>query len=379
MKTYSLLCSLVAFVAMGCSTSEDTSTIPTENEVEETSYDADYALLQKSNGQLSVQSLKVTDSGIDLSEADSTFESTPSPELTFRQGSIFAYYTKVTDCDGQVTLHDFEDNESRTLDVFEDLLDCSLMVSSIAFDADNLYVAYTKEETSKIDKYYVRILDLSSEVSNAIDIELDKKPVQMAIANARLFVLTLDLDVTNEYELSIVNLATKAVIHEKGLGYNVGHIFTDTQDQIIISYKELHTVLNSSTFGVKYVNYDTATAPGFYGSENNCFDESGRMFYIKTSDSNPIGIPAVYDFSNNLVLLYIYSNFLTASELEFEFKIGQASMVSYDNENHVLIVGYQKSDDENKGGLLRIQLEPEPKFLDNLDLNAVPYQFFYKD
>lgn len=378
MKTYSIIYALLAFVVIGCSTSDD-STLPEEKEEEQIVYEADYVLLQQSNGQLSVQMLEADESEFDVSSAESTFANVPLPDITFQNGSMFAFYTKVSDCDGQVTIHDFDEDISTTVDVFGDLLACDLTVTSIALDGDILYVAYYKEETSKINKYYVRTLDLASEANNREDIELDKKPSQMVVTNGRLFVLTLDWDITDEYELSVIDTTTLTVVHGIGLGYNVKRIFEDNQKNIIISYQELHTVLNSSTLAVKYVNYEEATAPKFSGSKMYCFDASGRLFYIRPDDSETSGVPAIYDFANNKALLYYYGNFLTETQLTFEFKLGQTTMVSYDDGNNVMLVGYQKSDNGLKGGLLRIQLEPEPKFLDNLDLDGVPYQIYYKD
>jgi hypothetical protein len=132
--------------------------------------------------------------------------------------------------------------------------------------------------------------------------------------------------------------------------------------------------------GVQYIGYEEGKEPLFHGSEFNCFDDQGRLFYKRPNeDGEQSNIPAIYDFANNLAILYFYENFLTASQLEFEYKIGDTTMVSYDDINNIMIVGYQKMDNENKGGLLRIQLEPTPKLLDNLDLDAVPRQLFYQN
>ena len=376
MKTYGIFYALLAFVVIGCSTSVD-SEIPKEEE--ENFFNADYVLLQSNNDQLSVQLLKATETKMDLSSAESAFENVLMPEVTFRKGTSFAYYTELTDCDGQVTHHDFKDDTSSTIDVFTDLLDCNLTTTSIALFDDLLYISYVVEEESKTDKYYVRAIDLGVEEDNFIDIALDKKPLQIAYTNGRLFVLTIDLEITDENALSVIDMDTQAVIHEIGLGYDVERIFADTDQNMIISYQELHTVLNSTTMGVQYVSYEDGKEPKFYNSKSNAFDGMGRLFYIRPTDSESSGIPAIYDFSNNLALLYYYENYLTASQLEFEFKIGKTTMVSYDDVNHIMLVGYQKIDDENKGGLLRIQLEPEPEFLDNLDINGIPYQIFYQN
>ena len=129
---------------------------------------------------------------------------------------------------------------------------------------------------------------------------------------------------------------------------------------------------------VEYISYEDGKEPKFHASNFNSFDNQGKLYYKMPTDSGVHQhIPAIYDFVNNLAVLYYYENILTESQLEFEFKIGDTTMVSYDGENNILLVGYQKIDDGNKGGLLRIQLEPELKFLDNHDLEGVPYQIFY--
>ncbi len=87
-------------------------------------------------------------------------------------------------------------------------------------------------------------------------------------------------------------------------------------------------------------------------------------------------IPAVYDFENNTAILYYYENFLSEQEQLVEFEIGDTSMVSYDAKNNLILIGYQKSGDPDKGGLLRIRPIPNPAFIDNIDLNGVPFQMY---
>ena len=54
-------------------------------------------------------------------------------------------------------------------------------------------------------------------------------------------------------------------------------------------------------------------------------------------------------------------------------------MVAYDAKNNLLLVGYVKSDDQDTGGLLRILLsDPTHLFVDNIDLDGVPYEIFIK-
>ncbi|MGB5666810.1 MAG: hypothetical protein WBM53_08175 [Maribacter sp.] len=376
MKTYSILYAILALVIISCTKSSDT---PSEIEQEETFFNADYILLQHINNNLTTQLLNTTESSVTLNTAESNFVSVPVPEITFQKESIFGHYNKMADCSGQITIHNFDDDSSKNIDIFTDLNGCNLTATAFTIEANTLYVSYMIEETSKLNKYFVRIIDINASEESFLDVELDKKPMQLAFTNGRLFILTIDLEITDEYSLSVVDGTTNTLIHEIGLGYDVARIFPRTDYNLIISYPELHTVLNSSTMSVEYISYETGKEPNFYDSEFYHFDAQGKLFYKRpTDDANHPNIPAIYDFSNNLTVLYYYENFLTGSQLEFEYKIGDTTMVSYDDKNNIMLVGYQKNDNENKGGLLRIQLEPIPELLDNLDLEGVPYQIFYQ-
>lgn len=379
MKTYSIIYALLALVVLGCSKSSDSQPIE-EIEKEDNFFNADYILLQESNGVLSTQLLKSSETTIDLSPAESTFSNVPFSDVLFLKESIFANYAKLTDCSGQVTIHDFSDDTSNIVAVFDDLVECNISVTSIIVEGNMLYISYVLEETSKINTYFVRAIDLSASEENTIDVALAKKPLQMVFTNDRIFVLTIDLEITDEYSLSVIDRASTTVIHEIGLGYDVEQIFSDADQNMIITYPELHTVLNSSTMSVQYTGYENGKEPMFSDSKFNCYDDQGRLFYKRPiEDAVYSNIPAIYDFSNNLAILYFYENFLTASQLEFEYKIGDTTMVSYDDTNNIMLVGYQKLNDASKGGLLRIQLEPAPELLDNLDLDGVPYQLFYQN
>ncbi len=378
MKTYSIIYAFVALMVIGCSKSNDPIEIEIEQE-EDNFSNADYTLLQGRGGILSSQPLSATKEHISFGTTSNSFEETPIPEISVQKGTIFAYYRKLTDCSGSITLHNFKEDVSTTIDVFEDLVECTLEVTSIEVEGDLVYISYLIQETSKIDKYYVRVIDMGTAELGIIDVELDKKPLQIAYANNRLFILTIDWEITDENSLSVLDCETKTLINEIGLGYDVSQIITTPDENIVISYPELHTLLNSTTMAKQYINYENGKEPKFHASRFNYMDGSGKLYYKMPTEDNPHpNIPAIYDFTKDLTVLYYYENFLTSSELESEFEIGDTTLVSYDQENHIMLVGYQKKSDDNKGGLLRVQLEPELVFLDNINLNAVPYHIFYE-
>lgn len=341
---------------------------------------ADYVLLLKSNEEIASQLLNISKSKVSLSTVNSNFERAVFPTLAFQKESKLGYYQRLNGCSGEVVIHDFIDDSSIRVDVFPDLNDCELEVASFEYDDNQLYVVYEITDAFSSPEYFLRRIDYNDATITQIDIELSKKPLQLSIAKGFLFILTLDVGITNENALSILQLSSNELVNEIGLGYNVGQIFKNINQDIIIAYQELHTVLNSETWNVNYVGYDSGSEPKFHASVNHKIDKGGRLFYrMPITNGIHSEIPAIYDFTKNLTTLFYYDNFLTSAQLEEEFKIGATTMVNYDEINEVMLIGYQKKDDLNAGGLLRVQLEPEPKFLGNTNLEGVPHYSYIQE
>lgn len=370
MKTYIRLCALLALVIFSCSKSENSS----EQEIEKTSVDADYIALLSKDGNIMPQLLNANAEVITLNPAESSLTEKPIPDLSFVAGSDFLQYHKDGNCGGQITKHSFKSDMTTDISVFTDLDDCDLTATAMAKSENSLFISYVVTSSEPSD-YLVRIIDLSTSEFSSIDVTLDKKPVGLTIANNRLFILTFDEMITDENSLSVMDISTKTLIHEMDLGYSVRRIFTDVQDNIIISYDELHTALNSSTMAFDYIQYEGETAPKFANSESSNFDLEGRLFYPMDPGSNssyPL-VPAIYDFSKKLVVLYAFENFLTEAKRNFEYEIETTTAVGYDEQNGLMLIGYKKMSGASKeGGLLRIKLAPEPAMIDNIDLDGVP-------
>ena len=142
MKTYSIIYALLALVVFGCSKSGDSQLIEEKEEEKENFFSADYVLLKEDNGVLSAQLLKSTESFITESAAESSFDHVPVSDVTFMNESIFANYSELADCNGKVTLHDFNDDTATIVNVFNDMLECNLTVTSITVEGESLYIAY---------------------------------------------------------------------------------------------------------------------------------------------------------------------------------------------------------------------------------------------
>ncbi|MEQ8420640.1 MAG: hypothetical protein RIB64_11580, partial [Arenibacter algicola] len=102
------------------------------------------------------------------------------------------------------------------------------------------------------------------------------------------------------------------------------------------------------------------------------------MYYPMESGSKSSypHIAAVYDFKENMSVLYIYENFLSLEERNLKYEIEDTTMVSYDANNNLILIGYRKIGGSGKGGLMRIKPIRDPKFLDNDDLDGMPIELF---
>ena len=371
MKTYITFCALFVLLIFSCSKS-DTNLIDDDDKV--SSVEADYVTLLSKDGLLKPQLLKANAESISLNLAESSLSEKSIPDLTFVDGTHFLQYHKDGNCGGQVTKHDFKTDTTSDVAVFQDVNDCDLTATAIAWSDDTLFISYVVTSENP-DDYFVRIIDLNSTEFTAIDVTLGQKPVDLTVGGNRLFILTFDELITDEYSVAVLDISNSTLVHELPSGNDVRRIFTNVQGNVIVSYDELHTTINSSTLAFEYTQYDNITAPNFSTSNSSNFDLNGRLFYPMdptTNSSYPM-VPATYDFSNKLVVLYAYENFLTETKRNFEFEIETTTTVGYDEKNGLMLVGYKKMDNATKeGGLLRLRLEPELEFVDNLDLDGIP-------
>ncbi|MEO9892936.1 hypothetical protein [Aurantibacter sp.] len=383
MKTYNILYAFLACAILSCSKSDTNTDV--EGEGGDTpGADASYNLLVNDNSVISSTLINATAEVLTLNPAKSSFEDMIMPDLVYNDGSIMTSYQKNTDCGGIISQFNFSDNSTTTLDLFAELSDCNLKVTAIAHSDSKLYLTYHLDDSND---YFVRVIDLSQMASNFVDVPLKNEsfdptyiPKELVFANGKLFILGHDESATDEYHLLIMSESTNTLMSDVNLGFDVKQIFKNPAENIIVSYSNLHSEINSSTLKVKYTNYNDSTAPNFVNSKYNYFDSQGRMYYeMPPGDYSSYAIiPAVYDFDNQLAILYAYENFLTEAQSIFEFKIENTTMVSYDDKNDFIVIGYKKMESSNKGGILRIKPAPAPELIDNLDVDGIPYKLYVK-
>jgi len=372
MKTYKIAYALLALVIFGCSKSDDSQGTP-----EEIGAKADYTLLVSSNGLLKAQPLNATEAVLTANPGESPFTSVVMPQPTFKAGSVLSMYQKTTACGGEFTKYDFNDHSSTKFEVFADLGSCNLTVTAIAHTETSHFIAYSVDTGDETD-HFIRVLDATG--ATFVDVQLTKASIQLAITNNRLFILNKDEEVTGEHRMTVMDLSSNGLIHNMNLGFDVRKILVSKDGDMVISYDDLHTIMDPATFEVEYINYQSGLEPKFANSTNVQFDGNGKLYYERppTGESPHANIPAIYDFSENIGYLYIYENFLTEAQIEFEFEIGDTTMVGFDEKNGYMLIGYRKAGSTTAGGLLRVKPVPEPAFIDNIDVDGVPYDIYIK-
>ena len=364
---------LLVLLILGCSKSGDVA----DDTPEEVGAKADYTLLLSSNGLLKAQPLDATAETLSINLGESAFSDMVMPQPTFKSSSVLSMYQKTTACGGEFTKYDFSDHTATKFEVFSDLGSCDLTTTAVAHNDTSHFIAYSVVNGDETD-HFVRIFDATG--ATFVDVPLSKASIQLAITNNRLFILNKDEEVTGEHGITVIDLSSNGLIHDANLGYDARKILVDKNGDLLISYDDLHTVMDPTTFGVQYINYETGLEPKFATSSTVQFDENGKLYYERppTGESPHANIPAIYDFSANIGYLYIYENFLTETQIEFEFEIDDTTMVGFDEKNGYMLIGYRKAGSTTKGGMLRVKPVPEPAFIDNINFDGIPYDIYVK-
>lgn len=371
MKTYAIVALLLmgfSFVSCEKPNEEPSEEFPIR-------YDADYTVLLTGINSLYAELLGSTVNGLTKKNETSTFVTSASQFLSFKTKEEISVYSS-TNCDATVQVYNSMTDQTKVLAVFEDLDACAIEVTAIAHTNNYIVLSYVRELEGKEKQFMVRLIDFSGDSSTFMDVSLEKKPVDLMPSMSKLFVLTLNEFVTDEFHLSVIDMDSKENLIELDLGYDAEKLFKSNSGAIIISYPELHTVLNISTLDKKYTLYGSNTAPGFITTKDSFMDSYGRLYFQKSMPSAVIEtVPAIYDFDKNNTVVYLYENFMTEAELNVKYNIAATTSIGYDEQNDLILIGYRKKGQQS-GGILRISPAPDFKIIDNIDLGAVPESIF---
>ncbi|WP_339653757.1 hypothetical protein [uncultured Maribacter sp.] len=118
-------------------------------------------------------------------------------------------------------------------------------------------------------------------------------------------------------------------------------LFKNSSEQVIISYPELHTIIDAVSLDKTYTWYGDNTAPNFLTTDDSLVDSSGKMYFQKAMPNSRIDmVPAIYDFQTNNKVVYLFENFLSHSELNVKYKIASTTSIGYDGLNNYMLIGY---------------------------------------
>lgn len=372
MKTYNIAAFFImalSFVACEKSTEESSEEIAIE-------VPTNYTVFLSSSNKLNAVVLGTSDDELVVKNSVASFIDIPSNYLKFRNSNEISFYFK-NNCEASIQLYNAMSNTAISKEIFKDLDPCSIEVTAITHTAELVFIAYERELEGKDKQNVVRIISLSANTDNYIEITLDKKPVDLIISSNRLFVLTLNEYVTDEYHLSVFDIITNQQIIELDLGYNAMKLFKNSSEQVIISYQELHTTLDPISLEKTYTTYGDNTEPDFTTTNDVFLDSSGKMYYQKSMPNSDINmVPAIYNFETNNTIVYLFENFITESDMSVKYKIATTTSIGYDEQNNYMLIGYQKKGEVDKGGILRITPDPDFNIIDNIDLDGIPRTIF---
>ena len=138
----------------------------------------------------------------------SDFPGFAKPDVSYRSDSNFSFYHKTGDCLGEVLIYNFADQSKAELQVFSDLGVCNLTITGIAHTSTRLFLSFIIESAGKDKKYFIRTIDLQSTNKSFIDLELQKKPIQLVPIDDRLFILNFDEEITDENGLDVMDITS---------------------------------------------------------------------------------------------------------------------------------------------------------------------------
>ncbi|WP_405382391.1 hypothetical protein [Maribacter sp. LLG6340-A2] len=375
MKTYKYVACLgMALSILACETPTNT-----DLEVPSSIIEAGYTVFLEKDNQISAIVLTSNETGLTLKEASTDFEKISSSVQKFRDRQYLGYYF-TNNCEANVQLYNADEDSTFRTAVFTDVNPCNLQVTALAYTDKALYISYIQQLDGKNNYFALRAIPRTTHSETSyIDIQLDKKPIDVISSKGRLFILTKDEYESNAYYLSVIDEDSKEQLTELDLGNDATKLLKNNSGHIVVAYPELHTTLDPISLDKTYTMYGKGTEPGFLTAKDIYMDATGQIYYQKTATSATVTeVPAVYNFEKNSTIVYLYENFLTKSELDVKYNIASTTAIGFDEANEFILIGYKKKNETQQGGILRLSTAPEFKVVDHIDLEGVPQSFFIK-
>ncbi|WP_394748594.1 hypothetical protein [Spongiimicrobium salis] len=373
MKTYTAFSGILALLFISC-----TSTIEEQDENVDLPIDqgteVNYTIVLENDAIFSSEVFHADRIEIKQGETN-PFAAMGAAQFTYQDVFSMSFYRKNEDCSHEIARYDFDTGQSQTRGMLSDRDACNLTVSAIAHANDMAYMGYAlMDQNGAETSFFVRKQGFLE--STFVDISLDGNPLSMLFSKNRLFVFSINEN-TTDHVLMVVDLMNDSIEARINLGQGAKQQFLNREGNVIVAYDDLHLVINAETLNTdSQERYKEDVAPNFANTGSAFFDEDDNLYFQRPSGTGVPLIPAFYNFNTNTTVLYFYENFLSSEQLETRFKIGTTTVVAYDSKNDLILIGYTKSDNASKGGLLRIAPSREIAFLDNTDFDGVPYHIY---
>ncbi len=286
----------------------------------------------------------------------------------------FSMLLRQESCEVEAVLYDRESGNLLRRPALADMDPCKTEVLSVIHDGSTLYILYSTEATEiKPEHHGLRKLSMTDGMAE--DLIIPERPVDLDKVSGKLLLLTQD---TGDDPLSTIRTIDQQEMMEVSatpVGYDARMVLRLGMNQLLIGFEDAHMILSGTSLEIiDEVRYQAGSEPGFTGLHPWASGDGSVLYfpYPSVNPDDPGKIGGVYELDRRTLILYAFDNFLDAVQREVEYDIGQATAVGRDSRNGYLLIGYEKGTDPSKGGLLRLQTEPEFKFVDQADLLAPP-------
>ncbi len=354
-----------------CSTPESPSETPPPSPE---SIPVDYTIIFESGDAWNAA--YVDSDGTEMTRVDGPggLDGTPAPALWHRGTEGVGYSLPGDSCLSRAGYFSLNGSPVAEAEVLTGLDPCKTEVLSLAHKGSIILLGLKNSEAGEKDpRYLLRRVELGG--GAAIDLELSALPVDLETDGSRVFVLTHDELEGNATSLKVARFADLSDTLSLDLDVEARTLAMIGNQSLLIGYPELHTILDTQTLQVQEtVRYQDGFQPGFLEQSPFSSADGSLLFYTYAREEGDIA--ALYKVAGRTAVLYFFENYLSPDQISFQYDIHEATAVGYDEENGLLLVGYAKASAGGLGGILRLRIEPDLVFVDQLDLPGIPRLIF---
>ena len=369
---------LLAGLWLLVSCSSDNSDGPPKDELPDPGVATNYNVFIEENGSYSFQDFAAD--ALDIEPVGSVgVNSSANPLFSDIEQSVFGLLLPRVDCGVDILRITPESTSQKS--ILEKLEACSIEVLGFAQSTQASFIVYSDTDPVSSEITY-SVRSMSADGMSIIDAQLPGRAVDLDFASGKLFVLAYLSEAESNSAILEYNqdLSGDPVAHPVSTG---GKLLTSLgSDRILLGFDDAHQVYQASSMTLAdNILYQPGTEPGFTHESPASDPQGSLLYYLFDDPQTPVKerIAAIYESDRRTLVLYLVENFLSPDQREFQFDVGTVSAVGYDWANDLLIIGYQRASTPSMGGLLRLGLQPEFKFLDQTDLPGVPLIIYTSD